>query len=146
MPHYDDALTLRTALDQHLHRAGFTKDCYGPWLAVKLGPFRLRVPNPKFRQETLVLHDLHHILTGYDTTFTGEAQVSAWEARTGFARHPMIKAIIFSVMGLGYFVDPVAVWKACNRGKGCRNLFREGFREELLDMKVGYVRRRLGLA
>ena len=28
-------------------------------------------------------HDLHHILTEYDTTWTGEAEVSAWELATG---------------------------------------------------------------
>jgi hypothetical protein len=145
MPHYDDRLTLRAALDQHLQRAGFSKETYGPSIPVRIGRLGLRLPNPEFRQRTLVLHDLHHVLTGYDTSFTGEAQVSAWEARTGFAPYLMVRGIIFVVMGLGYFVNPVAVWRACNRGRGGRNLFAEGFREELLDMEVGEVRRRLGI-
>lgn len=81
----------------------------------------------------------------YDTSFVGEAQVSAWEARTGFAPYWMVRAIILVVMGLGYFISPAAVWKACNRGRGGRNLFARGFDEAMLRETVGEMRRHLGI-
>jgi hypothetical protein len=107
MPHFDDSLTVGQALDEHLRIAGFTKETYGPWLPIKLGPLRFRLPNPPWRQRTLILHDLH------DTSFAGEAQVSAWEARTGCRGLPPVGyAIIYGAMITGWFADPHAVRRA----------------------------------
>ena len=141
----ENSLTLREALAQHLNRAGLTQETYGSWIPIKIGPFALRLPNPKFRQRTLILHDLHHVLTGYDTSFVGEGQVAAWEAKTGLAPHPMIWVFVLSAFAMGCSIAPAAMRQAWQRGRGGRNLFAAGFRPEMLDLTVGEMRRRCGL-
>ena len=143
--HHNPSLTVGEALDQHLQRAGFTKDTYGPLIPIKLGPIHFRAPNPEWRQRSLLFHDLHHVLTEYDTSFVGEAQVSAWEARTGIHLPPIGFVIIYSVMILGWFVEPRSVSRAWTRGAGARNLFASGFGDELLQMNLGDLRRKLGI-
>jgi len=41
------------------------------------------------QQQRLLLHDVHHLVTGYDTSFRGELELAAWElASPGCARPP----------------------------------------------------------
>jgi hypothetical protein len=48
------------------------------WLA-KLGALIVPLPNFRWRREILALHDLHHLLTGYEPDFEGELSLAAWE-------------------------------------------------------------------
>lgn len=139
---YDDALTLREALTQHFARSGFSQDSWGPWVRL---PWGLRIPNPRFRQRTLPLHDLHHILAGYDTSIVGEGEVSAWEARTGLPRHPVICMFVLGALAVGCVIAFPAMRAGWRRGRGGRNLFRDEFRPEMLELTVGELRQRCGL-
>src|SRR4051812_3356614 len=40
----------------------------------KVGPIVIHLPIRDTRRRGLKIHDLHHIATGYDTTFLGEAE------------------------------------------------------------------------
>ena len=48
------------------------------WIC-KIGPVLVEFPNWKWRRDAITRHDLHHILTGYPCTMTGEMQMAAWE-------------------------------------------------------------------
>ena len=52
----------------------------------KIGFLILPFPNPKARQRLVYLHDVNHLLSGYDTSWVGEGEVSAWELASGFHR------------------------------------------------------------
>ena len=52
------------------------------WIC-KIGPASVEFPNWKWRRDAITRHDLHHILTGYSCTMTGEMQMAAWEFAAG---------------------------------------------------------------
>ena len=60
------------------------EDCYrDPWIRTRLGRWWVPVfPVWPFRA-AIVLHDLHHVVTGYSTTWEGETEVAAWEISSG---------------------------------------------------------------
>lgn len=47
----------------------------------KIGKFTFKYPN--LDGKALILHDINHLITGYDTNWTGECEVSAWELASG---------------------------------------------------------------
>ncbi|MCA9540216.1 MAG: hypothetical protein KC620_15065 [Myxococcales bacterium] len=90
---------------------------------VKLGPIPIPIPNPPIRVQALKLHDMHHILTGYRTDWTGEWEISGWEVGAGLHRNPV--AWTFCVMGFtaGLIASPRRTLRAFARGRRCRTLF-----------------------
>ena len=72
-------------------RTYFEKNAFGvdggyedAWVDFKLGPIPFPFPNSAPRVRAVKFHDLHHVLTGYDTNFTGEVEISAWEIGAGW--------------------------------------------------------------
>lgn len=91
------------------------------WL--KLGPIPMPVPNPPARRRALRIHDLHHVVTGYQTDLAGEFQLSAWECGAGLHTEPL--AWIFCTSGTlgGMLRYPRRTVRAYARGRKCRRLF-----------------------
>jgi hypothetical protein len=145
--HYDDKLTLREARQQYFNRSGFDDKSYKDNVVyIKFGPFKFPLMNTKARKKTVPLHDLHHIVTGYDTSWLGEAEISAWEIGSGGTpKYPYIKCIIWSAVFWGFFISPSAVWRAHKRGRGLRNLFRQEYNDGLLNLTVKELRAQIGL-
>ena len=74
---YPDHLTLREARREFFEKAGFDESGYlDPWVKVRLGPLPIFFPNTLSRARAVRWHDLHHVLTEYDTSLIGEADVS----------------------------------------------------------------------
>ncbi len=112
----------------------------------KVGPIVIRLPISETRRRGLKIHDLHHIATGYDTTFLGEAEMSAWELGSGgIGRYAAVKFYLYLGVMLGLLIDPRAVRRAYVRGKGCKNLYHLEFTEELLSLTVGELRHQMGI-
>ncbi|HEX2090746.1 MAG TPA: hypothetical protein VHG28_00035 [Longimicrobiaceae bacterium] len=91
------------------------------------------------------LHDLHHVLTGYDTSWVGEAEIGAWELAGGCAHHYPAWVLNSGAFTLGLFLAPGRLFRAFVRGRHSRNLYRGEFHESLLDGKVGEMRQSLRL-
>jgi hypothetical protein len=91
------------------------------------------------------LHDLHHTATEYDTTWTGEAEIGAWEIASGCADHGAAWLLNLWAMALGLFINPSAVFRAFVRGRHSSNLYREEFSETLLGETLASLRQRLRL-
>jgi hypothetical protein len=143
---YDDNETVRRALDKYFAKAGFDASTYDDkWVRIPAGPIHLVYPNFAARRELVRLHDLHHIATGFDTSFLGEWSISAWEVASGLRIHPLVALIIVSGFLSGLLIAPRKTLRAYRRGKACTNLFASVYDDTLLELTVGELRARINM-
>lgn len=102
-------------------------------------------PNTQARLRAVRVHDIHHVLTGYDTTWSGEAEIAAWELASGCGRYYAAWVLNLAALAVGLIVCPRRTFAAFRRGRVSENLYPAGFSDELLDATVGELRRRLRL-
>ena len=143
-----DELTVREALDRYFEAAGFPADggYAQKWVKLQVGRvFVFAFPNTQSRIRAVRFHDIHHLATGYETTWTGEAEIGAWEIASGCADHTAAWILNLYAMALGLCFAPRAVYRAFVRGRHSRNCYYESYDDELLDQKIGPLRQRLGL-
>jgi len=146
MPHYDAALTLRDARGRYFAANGLGEGGYqDAWVRLALGPVRFAFPNTAGRVRAVRYHDLHHVVTGYATDWTGEAEIGAWEIASGCRDLLAAWVLNLYAMQIGLWFSPRAVWRAFARGRHTRNLCAGPWGEALLDESVGAMRRRLAL-
>lgn len=116
-----------------------------PTFSIGVFGLSLRLPNTKGRKRAVPFHDLHHVLTGYGTSWMGEAEIGAWELRSGcnsFITYYLNGAGVL----IGLFLSPRRVWRAFRAAKGQHTLYLESLPYgRLLQMTVGEVRHRLGI-
>ena len=143
---YPDAFTMQEARDRFLVSNGFRVEDYAaPTYTVKFWRLPVRFRNTKAHQWATPLHDLHHILTGYQTDWIGEAELAAWELRAG-CRTLVVYWLDAAGAAIGLFISPARVWRAFCKANGQRTLYRDPTLCELLSqMTVGEVRSRLGI-
>ena len=82
----------------------------------------LKFPNTKGRKRAVPFHDLHHVLTGFGTSWVGEAEIGAWELRAGcnsFITYYLNGAGVL----IGLFLSPRRVWRAFRAAKGQHTLY-----------------------
>jgi hypothetical protein len=143
---YDENLTLAQARERYFAENGFSARYDDRWIKVNVGPRKLPVlPNTAPRVAAVRIHDLHHVVAEYDTSWRGEGEISAFELASGCG--PYLAAWVLNLGGLsiGFWFSPRRVWQAFVRGRNARNLYREGFDERRLQRTVGELRRELGL-
>jgi hypothetical protein len=144
MGHYDDELTLRDARGRYFARSGFDEGSYRErWVKLQAGPMPIYFPNTRARIRAVKLHDLHHVLTEYETTWTGEAEIGAWEIAAGCGRHHPAWLLNLNAMAIGLAIAPRATHRAFLRGRQTKSLYAGEFEEELLSRRVGPVRHEL---
>ena len=145
---YNPEMTLRDARERYfeLNRFGEDGGYEERWIKVKLWRIPVRLPNTKGRRKAVRLHDLHHILTEYPTTWRGEAEISAWEVGGGGLRR-YYAGWLLDLMNIaqGLVINTRGVYRAFVRGRQCANLYSVEFSDELLSHRVGEFRRRLRL-
>ncbi len=116
------------------------------WVVLRIaGLPMLAFPNTSQRVRSVRLHDLHHVLTGYDTSWTGEGEIGAWELASGCADHWAAWTLNSVAALIGLAIAPRRVLAAFRRGRRQRNLYAEEWRDELLEETVGGARARLGI-
>ncbi len=143
---YDPQLTLRTARQLYFDANGFEDGGYSvKWVKLKAGPLTFAFPNIEARVRSVKLHDLHHVLTEYDTTWRGEAEIGAWELASGCADHWPAWILNLCAAAIGAVLCPRLTWRAWRRGRRSGNLYRETFTEAMLEERVGDARARLHL-
>src|SRR5688572_12140938 len=104
MPRYRDDAVVRDARAQYFANAGFAQDggYADRWVRLKAGGVTVFMfPNTAARVRSVKLHDLHHVLTEYDTTWAGEAEIGAWELASGCARHYPAWVLNFGAVAIG---------------------------------------------
>lgn len=148
MAKMDLAISVGEARARFFEESGFPPDggMSASFVAFwKLGPIPIGFPNSNARRRALQMHDLHHVATGYPPTWTGEAEISAWELATGCGEYAFAWTITLQGLAVGLFVSPIKAWRAWVRGRNTRSLYAEQFSESLLQKSVGELRRYLGL-
>jgi hypothetical protein len=140
--HYDEESTMREA-----RRRYFEVNKFGPnggyddaWVDFKLGPFPFPFPNPPSRVKAVKYHDLHHVLTGYDTDIVGEFEIAAWEIAAGCRSFAAAWVVNLGGMAGGILRSPRRTFAAFVRGRRDKTLYGENL-EALLDSTVAAVRR-----
>lgn len=138
---YPSDLTMHAARAQYFADNGFGADggYAASWVDFSLGPFPFPFPNTSQRVKAVGYHDLHHILTGYETSFTGELEISAWELGAGCGSFAAAWVLNLGGVAAGLFVAPRAVFAAFRRGRQSRSLYGSAL-EPLLDRTVGDVK------
>lgn len=143
---YDPDMTLRDARARYFELNNFGADGgYSErWIKVKVWRMPIWLPNTEGRRRAVRLHDLHHIVTEYPTTWRGEAEISAWEVGSGGLRR-FYAGWLLDLMNIaqGLVVNPRGTFRAFVRGRRNRNLYGAPFDEALLARRVGEMRREL---
>lgn len=145
---YEDHLEMRAARERYFEAWGLDAGGYtAKWVTLKqLGPIPLGFPNTPGRMRTVKMHDLHHVLTGYDANWIGEAEIGAWEIGAGCHHHVAAWVLNLGAMVYGVFLAPKRVLRAFARGRRSETLYRSReLDESLLDKTVGAMRRQQGL-
>lgn len=147
MTTYEDHLSMSDARRRYFADNGFDGTYGERWVTLKAGPIRLVFPNAAGRVRAVQRHDLHHIVTGYQTTWTGEAEIGAWEIASGCGRFAWAWLLNLQAFAIGIVLAPRAVWRAFVRGRHTRNLYRDDAEPcaAILDRAVGEMRQILGL-
>lgn len=146
MAPYADELTLKEARRLYFDANGLGEGGYDDkWVKVMAGPVPIVFPNSPQRVRSVRLHDLHHVVTGYATDWTGEAEIGAWEIATNCRDHHAAWLLNLFALAIGLVIAPAAVWRAFLRGRHSANLYESDFRETMLEERVGHLRARLGL-
>jgi hypothetical protein len=142
----DDERLLRTALADYLAASGLPADSgvSQRWVSVRLLGLPIVFPNFDARRAVLVEHDVHHLLTGYRTDWTGEGEIGAYEIATG-CRH-LWAAWFFNFGGFlfGLLIAPRRTFRAFVRGRRGTNFYGAP-RERTLQRTVAEARCLLGL-
>jgi len=140
---YPEGITMREARKIYFEANGFgeTGGYEDAWVDFKLGPIPMPFPNTKGRLRAVRYHDLHHLLTSYDTDIVGEFEISAWEIAAGCKGFLAAWALNLGGMAGGLFRAPRRVFAAFVRGRRQRTTYGEDL-DSVLDMTVGEARKR----
>lgn len=140
---YSDTMTMRDARKVYFDVNGFgeTGGYDDPWVDFKLGPIPMPFPNTKGRIDAVRYHDLHHLLTGYETDIVGEFEISAWEIAAGCKGYGAAWALNLGGIAGGLFRAPGRVFAAFVRGRRHRTIYGEDL-DQVLDLTVAEARAR----
>ena len=101
-------MTLREAIERD-HKAKRMPNS-DRWISFRI--FRVWVPVfplfafPETVRDVFLIHDAHHLITGYGTDFRGEMELNAWTLASG-----------------GYFINGAPWWLLGQDGEALRNTF-----------------------
>src|SRR5215471_1196999 len=110
--------SVREGRDEYLAENGFSVAAYDePWTKASFAGIDFAVPNTTRHRWAIMLHDLHHVATGYGTDIAGEGEISAWELRGGLrGLDPYVRAIVVSGSVAGLLLHPKRTWRAWKAG------------------------------
>src|SRR5437868_1945761 len=115
---YPDSLTISEGLQVYFERYGFNEGGYhDKWFKIKFwGPVALQLPNIKARVDAVKIHDVHHLITGYEANLRGEAEIGAWELAAGCGHYWAAWVLNFGAMLYGVPIWPRRIYRAFMKG------------------------------
>ena len=143
---YDPQATMREARARYfeVNKFGENGGYDDPWVDFKLGPVPMPFPNTPARVKAVRYHDLHHVLTGYNTDIVGEFEISAWEIAAGCKGFVAAWQLNLGGMFGGLLIAPRRTLRAFLRGRHSRTLYGDDL-DALLESRVAEVRARMGV-
>jgi hypothetical protein len=107
----------------------------------------LYFPNFKARRKAVFKHDVHHIATGYASTFKGETEIGAWEIASGCRHYWVAFVLDLHAVMIGLLFNPVGVYKAFIKGRRTKNLYEDIFTDmQLMDMSFSEIKENMLLS
>lgn len=106
----------------------------------------ITLPNIKNRRDAVRYHDLHHVLTEYETGYIGEAEIGAWELASGCGKYYSAWILNISAFLYGLIICPKRVYRAYLRGRKCKNLYHGFEYDQILTVSIGEMRRVLEIS
>jgi hypothetical protein len=101
----------------------------------------LYFPNFEARRKAVFKHDVHHIATGYTSTFKGETEIGAWEIASGCRHYWVAFVLDLHAVMIGLLFNPTGVYKAFVKGRRTKNLYRDVFTDEqLMNISISEIR------
>jgi hypothetical protein len=143
-----DGLTLREARTRFFAEQGIAPDGGYSAKVVPIYFGKLHffdMPNTEARLRAVRYHDLHHVLTGYPTNWSGEGRISAWEIATGCRDFWAAWYLNLGGILIGMATDPVGTVQAFVRGLRSQNLYGRPWEDSLLETPATQMRLALGL-
>jgi hypothetical protein len=142
---FDDSWVVRDARTEFFRLAGLPPDggYSARFIHFRIGRISFALPNFTARRRAVPLHDLHHLVTGYDTSWTGEAEIAAWELAGGCSSYRAAWLLNLLAFPLGLMIAPVRTWRAFRRGRSSANLYDSQWDERWLDASLGSLRARV---
>jgi hypothetical protein len=145
---YESTQTVNKSLEEYFTKENLGKDggLSKAWGKIKVWKFYVPIPNISARKKVLVMHDIHHIVTGYDGNWKGEVSIGAWEVASGCGEYWVAWYFNLGAMAVGLFIYPKHVLEAFIRGMRTQNLYHHTLpQEKALSMQVGELQKYLGL-
>lgn len=144
----DTSLTLGAARAAYYQANDFGDDGGDAlkWVPLKILGLTLKIPNTDGRRRAVKIHDLHHVVTGFQTDLRGEAEIGAWELASGCLRWPAATVLNLFALAIGLVLAPHRMVKAWSLGRRTKNLYAEDGVDHLLGRRVDDVRASLHLA
>lgn len=137
---------------EHALNDFYTRHGYGEegginkkWDMIKFGPIALPLPNLESRRKNIYLHDINHLITGYNTTWKGESSVTSWEIATGgwgTLYFPWL--LTLWGMAVGVMLYPRYSYKAFQAGLKMKSAFTSDLsKQEMYSLTIDELRTRL---
>lgn len=144
---FPDEMTIQEALKLLFEKSGIPENAYtAKTFTIQIGSIGIPVPNIPARVKIAKLHDIHHILTGYEVNWKGEAEIGAWELATGCRSSFIAWYLNTGAMIVGLFMHPIAVIQAFIRGRNTKtNLYYDFHYETILNKTVRELKAEIGL-
>lgn len=141
-------MTLHEARTHYFETNGFGVDggYADKWVTIRLfDKIPVKFPNTPGRVRAVRYHDLHHVMTGYQTDMHGEAEISTWELATNCRDQLAAWVLNAGGMAYGLLTAPRDMYRAWVRGRHSHNLYDRPFDDALLEQHVDAMRRELEL-
>lgn len=104
----------------------------------------LYFPNFPARRKAIFKHDVHHMVTGYTSTFKGETEIGAWEIGSGCRHYWAAFALDIAAITPGIVFNPAGVYRAFVRGRRTKNLYDDSFSDvQVMDMPIAEIKQSL---
>ncbi|MEO8088319.1 MAG: hypothetical protein ABI763_15970 [Bacteroidota bacterium] len=147
MSKYEDSLVVRDALQLYFSEYHFADGGYtSKWFKIKLGRLYVPLPNIKSRIDAVKIHDVHHLVTGYNADWKGEVEIGAWEIATGCEKKTVAWLLNLGSIFVGIFLYPRSLFNAFMRGRKCvTSLYYNTIYNELLDKTLGELRKKINI-
>jgi hypothetical protein len=143
MQSYSDSLKVRDALQLYFLKYHFENGGYNlKWFKIKIGFLYIPLPNTKARIAAVKIHDIHHLVTEYEATLKGEAEIAGWEIASGCEKYSIAWLLNSGSFFYGLFFFPRFLFRAFLRGRRCAtNLYyHTSYNEILLNKTLGELR------
>ena len=111
---------------------------------LELGPLTFRLRNFAWRQRALRRHDVHHLVTGYACTPTGEMEMATWEFAAGGFPNLLSTLFCLPLVFIGAVAIPRRTFAAFVRGRRSKTLYADSQTDdELLALPLRTLKARL---